>query len=558
MTIQTDPLQNGYVLESTETPIRSYAERVLTNLDNERKLADILQRSEDIIKTVDAFSDNRLNGETYDVIRMYYIYKAEKSAESDLKAYLSDLLESYTTDPRVNESINMEELWGFFSDMEIVEDVSKKVTSKGFVDRNLGGGPSALSLLESMRENPDMYFLSKNHEEFAKIRPSIGELADLSPELSALSILLSAAEAVYDLDQYDGSDKVEKFLKVLRAEALSYPLDPMGFLGLDMLISSSASLARHELAGHIDRSTDEPFFIDEEGHQKVNWYSIAKKSIEEAKEVGLHSLLQLIFGETGADRKIFSVDHKGDDVEKIYFTEISLDRDTLKPNGKQKTRPVARIIARVKGVGSWVRKKLEDEDYKNESSLPNDVVALTAILPGEEELGKMFAEYTDKLIELSTSKDIELVPAPSKDSALYVQGTPEYIENITKGLGDRAKSMLQIKMIEGDPNDIYQVAKITFNYDTRVGHKPFIIPCEFQFQTTKDRDRARLGSTAHFIYRVKSSMEIPMSEVELNKLYEDISTMNQYKKEFNAGKHFSKSHAARGEKLMSEFHSASG
>ncbi|MDO4271682.1 MAG: hypothetical protein Q4C83_01705 [Candidatus Saccharibacteria bacterium] len=153
---------------------------------------------------------------------------------------------------------------------------------------------------------------------------------------------------------------------------------------------------------------------------------------------------------------------------------------------------------RLKTPGSLAWKMLQAERKgENSSVAPMDILGITAVANTDEEQAKLFRMLANNLHQ---SNDIEPYPAPSKTAAICVRGTPDYIEQMTKGLPEQS-----IDITEGDSADDIHWGKVTGFY----GNLPFEIQCVSKHY----RDAMQRGFLAHIIYKANKSGTLSDSEI---------------------------------------------
>ena len=101
--------------------------------------------------------------------------------------------------------------------------------------------------------------------------------------------------------------------------------------------------------------------------------------------------------------------------------------------------------------------------------------------------------------------------APSKKSALYIQGAGDYVEIMTQALAEAGVDKSEIEIKQQTEADIekrgykkMEVSKVTFIVRQEHPYQPgeiVDIPIEFQFLTIDERRRSRIGDIAHIAYK---------------------------------------------------------
>ncbi len=168
---------------------------------------------------------------------------------------------------------------------------------------------------------------------------------------------------------------------------------------------------------------------------------------------------------------------------------------------------------RLKSAGS-LAVKLD----KRHGEMPMDMLGMMVISDNLETSARDFADYLENCIMPGAAANaVELKAAPSKTSAIYIQGSPKYKQAVLQEVRARGihESMIQFdneetKTDEDPDGDYrkYEVAKITFVMRAKsVDGEDVEIPTEVQFLTKAERKRSRLGAVAHIIYKYISQQE---------------------------------------------------
>lgn len=323
-----------------------------------------------------------------------------------------------------------------------------------------GAGREVLDVLSLPDDKP----LPADYWLDVKLGINVPLLAELSEQVNVESILANAA---YRLDQLVNSDMGSRrqLELILEIETFYAPLlDALGMSAFEMMLRSEVNKIRLINAGRTD-------LID-----------AATSEIRKVETIGLNPILQSIFDKAPNEKK-FEIDDQTPYGEVITFSEADLSEVT---DGEFD----GRLVVRVKSLGSTAQ-KMRDPRYAGE--MPQDIVGMTAIVSSEDDIVAYFKEVL-KTIEDSGGK-IKLKNAASKSSALYLQGTKDYVESITGALGSELIADMEIKEMETPLEKTFQVLKMTFTVDVE-GHE---IPVEFQFITNDDRTRARLGGVSHLM-----------------------------------------------------------
>ncbi len=148
-------------------------------------------------------------------------------------------------------------------------------------------------------------------------------------------------------------------------------------------------------------------------------------------------------------------------------------------------------VYRYKTENSLANKMLE-ERYRHQP--PMDAIGLTFII-NQDNPAAAFKKFFD---QINGRTQIVFKPAATKNSAIYFHGSTDWVYS----LDDYFKSQDIKPHIKEAAKDKFQVAKITF--DLYVDGEP--VGVEAQFISEKDRLDARIGESAHFIYKLDKEL----------------------------------------------------
>lgn len=340
----------------------------------------------------------------------------------------------------------------------------------------------------------------KEDWENLRFGPNLPKLAELVEKVNVESVVIMAANSLDKVMRGEGS-QTERLKTILEAETTYIPLlDAFGLSAYVMTFRNEINKVRLIEAGHGDLIKQ------------------ARSNLESLNGIGLTPITESIFGATDDD-PTFEVDTclvRGG--EYIHFGESELAKLT---DGAFD----GRLIRRVKTPISLADKMRTNPEYKH--TLPQDVVGYTAIVKDERELVGLFNHVYKKLEDAGT---VRFVTVPSKGSPVSIQGNEGFFarigenlrrtsigQRILEGIDEKSKVRMDKPTAES-----FQVLRVTF--DIEVDGKQ--IPVEFQFQTERDRDNARLGGASHMFYKGKPKgvqEGDKASEVRLYDLLETIS-----------------------------------
>lgn len=454
---------------------------VATYLDTAKSAGDksILPRTNRIVGSLALFADSNLPAHAYDAAALMPLAQQLEHPNQPLRygAASAGLHQYFTRTHRQSARLG-----GYVG--TLLGDMPHLRTAAGTYRDRLD--EAQREALEGDAPIPPRLWLNFN------VGADIPEIARVHNITNVESQFIMAADAV-DRIVHAPDDDQELFDRIIRAESFhSVPLEAYGFHAFDMMLQSAAGKKRAIKAGHeqiLERATS---------------------TIEGAKNVETEDILYHYFGMRPKQHAFQTAKEPLYD-EAIIFSSTRLSE--LRPEMQHGT-----VHARFKTVGKYALKALRKNHYDIDNmSLPSDLFGMLAVVPNEDELGKLFAQ----LIHRAMKNDaIELKTAPSKERPFYVQGSPDYIRRIFAQLPPELHRHVQEKKIEDVPSDhIYQVAK--FTSILRIGNET--LPVELQFQTEEDRANARLGKPSHMSHNAGkgagASRIIPGSEDDLKKIY---------------------------------------
>lgn len=353
--------------------------------------------------------------------------------------------------------------------------------SNGYVGTLLGDIPH-------LEESAGSYVSRLNDEQYTMLRgdnpippkawinftvgANIPEVARVHRKTNVESQLIKAFDAV-DGILYAPDDDQELFDRVIRAEsAYSVPLEAYGFHASDMSLQSTAGKTRVFKAGHeaILESTT--------------------KLLDRVKNISTEDIFYQYFGVRPKEHLFQTAK------ETLYDETIIYSSTPIEALSRGDSK--GELHARFKTVGKYALKLLRNPNYSTEDSRrPSDLFGMLAVLPDEDQLAKFF---TNTMAHVSRNDAITLETSASKNSPIYIKGSPEYVQRICSQLPSEVDRYIEKAIVTDKPRDhTYQVIKFTSTLS--IGGED--IPIEFQFQTAEDRDNARLGKPAHLNHNAK-------------------------------------------------------
>ena len=130
----------------------------------------------------------------------------------------------------------------------------------------------------------------------------------------------------------------------------------------------------------------------------------------------------------------------------------------------------------------------------------------------------------------------QLKKANSKSSAIYVQGTVDYVNAVRWEMWQHGFDIGRCEFAIQDDESVkqcgqkYQVSKVTFLMDHPELDKG--VPVEVQFVTKAERQRSRTGEVAHIIYKYIRQLERKRPVPDEEKLF-IAQTMSQLLKQIH-------------------------
>jgi len=315
---------------------------------------------------------------------------------------------------------------------------------------------------------------------------NLPEVTKLAEQANVESVMIMAAAAVDKLMATENGSP-EQLRTILEIETFYAPLvDALGLSAFDMTLRNEANKARL-IAGNNEDLV----------------YS-AREDLAGVED-GIPPIMQAFFVQAEGS-PIFEVNTCMLNGDRIYFGEKCLESLT---GGKWS----GRFIDRIKTIGSLAHKRVHNEQYR--TSLPQDVIGLTAVMENEAEMISFFEFIYDTI---DNSEKMKFKAASSKEGkVISLQGTEAYVQSIMGQLDDDHAANVKKKVIKKEIQDTFQVLKVTFDIVLDDGRQ---IPVEFQFQTNTDRFNSRLGGASHIHYK---GLKADENASELSTLLDNIA-----------------------------------
>ena len=356
----------------------------------------------------------------------------------------------------------------------------------------------ANTIPESIREIiTDRYEGSVPAEAWRQIEPfvDVEQMAEFLDKTNIEAVIIKACELLDNMRYPSSSRESAKLQDVLEAESFYAPLcEVMGFDGLAASLRSQAHIIRLKGQGEHD-------LIEE-----------IREQYETIRHIGVRNLVNTIFG----TEEVVTEAVVGPRSEASCHNRPVHIGDFLAENGKEVEGKY-----RLKTVGSWAAKVHEARQNDKLEYTPMDVLGLTVISDTVKDQARDFVEFLQRRIDMNPA--FQLKKANSKSSAIYVQGTVDYVNAVRWEMWQHGFDIGRCEFAIQDDESVkqcgqkYQVSKVTFLMDHPELDKG--VPVEVQFVTKAERQRSRTGEVAHIIYKYIRQLERQRSVSDEEKLF---------------------------------------
>ena len=344
----------------------------------------------------------------------------------------------------------------------------------------------ANTIPESIREIiTDRYEGSVPAEAWRQIEPfvDVEQMAEFLDKTNIEAVIIKACELLDNMRYPSSSRESAKLQDVLEAESFYAPLcEVMGFDGLAASLRSQAHIIRLKGQGEHD-------LIEE-----------IREQYETIRHIGVRNLVNTIFG----TEEVVTEAVVGPRSEESCPNRSIHIGDFLAKNGKKVEGKY-----RLKTVGSWAAKVHEARQNDKLEYTPMDVLGLTVISGTVKDQARDFVEFLQRRIDMNPA--FQLKKANSKSSAIYVQGTVDYVNAVRWEMWQHGFDIGRCEFAIQDDESVkqrgqkYQVSKVTLLMD-HLGLDNGV-PVEVQFVTKAERQRSRTGEVAHIIYKYIRQLE---------------------------------------------------
>lgn len=344
----------------------------------------------------------------------------------------------------------------------------------------------ANTIPENIREIiTDRYEGSVPAEAWQQIEPfvDVKQMAEFLDKTNIEAVIIKACELLDNMCHPSSSRESAKLQDVLEAESFYAPLcEVMGFDGLAASLRSQAHIIRLK------------------GQGKRKLVEEIREQYETIRHAGVRNLVNTIFG----TEKVKTKAVVGPRSEESCPNRSIHIGDFLAKNGKKVEGKY-----RLKTVGSWAAKVHEARQNDKLEYTPMDVLGLTVISGTVKDQARDFVEFLQRRIDMNPA--FQLKKANSKSSAIYVQGTVDYVNAVRWEMWQHGFDIGRCEFAIQDDESVkqcgqkYQVSKVTFLMDHPELDKG--VPVEVQFVTKAERQRSRTGEVAHIIYKYIRQLE---------------------------------------------------
>lgn len=364
----------------------------------------------------------------------------------------------------------------------------------------------ANTIPESIREIiTDRYEGSVPAEAWRQIEPfvDVEQMAKFLDKTNIEAVIIKACELLDNMRYPSSSRESAKLQDVLEAESFYAPLcEVMGFDGLAASLRSQAHIIRLKGQGKHD-------LIEE-----------IREQYETIRHAGVRNLVNTIFG----TEEVVAEAVVGLRSEASCHNRPVHIGDFLAENGKEVEGKY-----RLKTVGSWAAKVHEARQNDKLEYTPMDVLGLTVISDTVKDQARDFVEFLQRRIDMNPA--FQPKKANSKSSAIYVQGTVDYVNAVRWEMWQHGFDIGRCEFAIQDDESVkqrgqkYQVSKVTFLMDHPELDKG--VPVEVQFVTKAERQRSRTGEVAHIIYKYIRQLERqrPVSDKEKHFIAQTMSRL---------------------------------
>lgn len=325
------------------------------------------------------------------------------------------------------------------------------------------------------------------------------------------SHLIAAANSLRWFLSYNPHSYADALLRARRAESLHAPISEiMAFDGIAMALQSHVAMMRL-------RQLDQSHYIEQ---ARAQLQHLADPQVTDER---VSLMLGATLGHSEHQQVLSHGERHG-----VVIGEGTATADHL------------RVVWRKKTIGSTARKlaTLPPE------ATPVDIIGATVITNDAHQSGGVLR---DALRRAKSDPRIRLHPSPSRDNAVHVRGTEQYIADIARGMGYDSVAELHehADVRKTTPTD-YHVAKMTMSFQQWGEAEPLLV--ELQTNTAEARQEARVGSPSHALHKLTQRPATPQQVEALAQI--------RSSKELLGINGLTNQSRARAEQLLSDIQSA--
>lgn len=507
--LELGTLQKKFEIDLERPSLESHFQLVLEEYFrgegvNERE--DLAAHAERTMKLVEEFAGLKLPPEAihavllHDVVDRFHNRDSQKCTPERRQAAGLALADVFTNPKTRMTREQGSYVASLLADFILVEEVS---------------GRHRLQVANTIPENireiiTDRYNGSVPAEAWRQIEPfvDVEQMAEFLDKTNIEAVIIKACELLDNMRYPSSSRESAKLQDVLEAESFYAPLcEVMGFDGLAASLRSQAHIIRLKGQGEHDLVKE------------------IREQYETIRQVGVRNLVNTIFGteEVKTEAVVGPRSEESCPNRSIHIGDF-LAKNGKKVEGKY----------RLKTVGSWAAKVHEARQNDKLEYTPMDVLGLTVISGTVKDQARDFVEFLQRRIDMNPA--FQLKKANSKSSAIYVQGTVDYVNAVRWEMWQHGFDIGRCEFAIQDDESVkqcgqkYQVSKVTFLMDHPELDKG--VPVEVQFVTKAERQRSRTGEVAHIIYKYIRQLERKRPVPDEEKLF-IAQTMSQLLKQIH-------------------------
>ena len=377
------------------------------------------------------------------------------------------------------------------ADMRATERASGNYRKSMAAQTRNGSGVVSREVMEMVSRR---YEGSVPPEAFNKIQPMIDfeHMGQFLEDINIESFIVKANELYVNMREPSSRRKSALLQDILEAESFYAPIaEALGMEGLAAMLRSQANrirLMEQGLAHNVGR---------------------AEAKMDPLYRLGAERAMRVVFG----DSYNFTSSHvvgKVNGEHPVHIGEFVAAGGEVSFAGNWRFKTPGGLAAKLEK-----KKASEISGLQPEVDMPMDLFGMMIIADDDEAMANSFVHFLK-----TRQHEVQLQPGRSKKKAIIVQGSRKYAALVASKLREAGISddLVQYKTQSKKEANVkgykqYEVSKVTFiAHDKLTGVD---IPTEVQFVTKAERERSRLGETAHVIYKyLKQLPEKPTNKEE--------------------------------------------